>query len=67
MYISAYLKKRLRDIQDTFREYQEECRNKEKQLLNDLEKAYRQIKCTFPLIVEMNEKCEDLQAIKFEN
>lgn len=38
------MQKRLRDIQDTFREYQDECRNKEKQLLADLEKAYRQIK-----------------------
>ena len=38
------MQKRNRDIEETFREYQEECKSRERTLVSELEKAHVQIK-----------------------
>lgn len=47
---------RLRGIEETFREYQQECKSKERELLKDLEKAYQQIKGTNNIIQTITAK-----------
>ena len=38
------MQKRNRDIEETFREYREECKSRERTLVSELEKAHVQIK-----------------------
>ena len=59
------------DSEKTFKEYQQECRKREQQLLQDLERAYHNHKCTdwnYPeqtnKIYELEMQVEELNNLK---